>query len=798
VSTPPLDGLHVLDLSEGIAGAYGTKLLADLGADVVKVERPGGDPLRRWSARAALGAVPAPSEDSALFRYLHTSKRSVVAEGDDLLALAATADVVVQGQAGGVAFDTLQAEHPAAVLVSISPFGREGPRASWPATEHTLQGWSGSISSHGTMDRPPLAVGGRFGEWVAGTFAAVGALTAWGRARATGEGEHVDVSVFEGMVLTLATYPNLLHTGYPGTFGATFRWVMLPGVEPAADGWVGITTVTVQQWLDLLTMMGRDDVRADKELWTMVGRGLRTDDTNALVHSWTRQHTVDEIVELGAKARVPVAPVGNGDTLPRMAHLRARDLFVEHPGGGFVQPRPPLRLTASPGPPLTPAPDLGQHTEEVRAEAVSRRRAAAPSSGTGPAGTSERPLAGLKVLDFTAFWAGPFATAYLASMGADVVKVESVQRPDMLRFSSPLPPDTPVAWEKSGIFHANNLGKRSVTLDLTRPVGQDLARRLVAGADVVVENFTPRVMERFGLDYDALRAIRPDVVMLRMPAYGLDGPWRDRTGFAQTMEQLTGMAWVTGYPDGPPLIPGGLCDPLAGAHAVVALLAALEHRRRTGEGQLVEVAMVDVAANVTAEQVVERSAYGHLLEKDGNRGPVAAPQGVYRCAGDDRWVAVAVATDDQWRGLGTALGDPVWAADVALATAAGRRAAHDRIDQHLAEWCAPRSPEDAAATLLAHGVPAAPVVPAFRIDQDEQLLARGFYQELTHDEVGTHRYPGWPVRFSRGPHEWWPAPAPRLGQHNDEVLGERLGLTADELAALRADAVIGEEPLKTT
>src|SRR4029077_1610459 len=212
---------------------------------------------------------------------------------------------------------------------------------------------------------------------------------------------------------------------------------------------------------------------------------------------------------------------------------------------------------------------------------------------------------------------------------------------------------------------------RGITLDLSRPHGIALAKALIAKADVVVENFSPRVLDNLGLRYEDLARETPRLVMLRMPAFGLDGPWRDRTGFAQTMEQISGLAWVTGFADGPPVIPRGPCDPLAGMHAVLALLVALEHRRRTGEGQLVESTMVEAALNATADQVLERQAYGRLLGRDGNRGPVAAPQNLYACRGTEQWLALAVATDAQWSAFVEVLGRPAWALDPAFATHAG-------------------------------------------------------------------------------------------------------------------------------
>jgi crotonobetainyl-CoA:carnitine CoA-transferase CaiB-like acyl-CoA transferase len=281
--------------------------------------------------------------------------------------------------------------------------------------------------------------------------------------------------------------------------------------------------------------------------------------------------------------------------------------------------------------------------------------------------------------------------------------------------------------------------------------------------------------------------------MVRMPAFGLDGPWRDRAGFAMTVEQASGLAWITGYED-IPLVPRGPCDPIGGTHAVIALLVALEHRRRTGEGQLVEVALVEAALNAAAEQVVEYSAYGRLLAREVNRGPYAAPQGVYRCAGADEYLALAVVNDAQWQALCTLLGAPPWARDPALATAAGRRAAHDAIDARLEEWLSAQACDDAVQKLVDAGVPAHPLVNGHYLMPNPQLEQRRFFQRIHHPVTGESRYPGLPMAFSGLGPDLHRRPPPTLGQHNDEILGGELGLSAEELQDLRERKVIGERP----
>jgi crotonobetainyl-CoA:carnitine CoA-transferase CaiB-like acyl-CoA transferase len=705
------DDLRVVDSSTGIAGAYCAKLLTDLGADVVFGRAVNGDPL---------------------FTYLRTSQRHAA----DLEPWLTGADIVITNEPH--AYDAPHADPY--VTIVISALGHGGPDDRLDLPEEVLQARSGSLSAHGHADRPPLTVGGRLGEYIVGAYAALGGLTALRRGT---RGEVVDASMLEAIQMTYVTTPTLM-ARFPGGRKVSHRWVMIPGNEPAAAGrYVGITTITAQQWQALARVIGRDDMAADDELATMIGRYLRNAEVNGALHAYTEPHDADDIVAACVEARVPVAIVGNGAELPRNEQLVARNVFVKQPGASWIRPRAPFRFHAVADRPLAPTAAAGDPWGAPR-ERV--------QTGAGP-----RPLEGLRVLDFTAFWAGPHATAWLCAMGADVIKVEAVQRPDGIRFSAAVRPhEDPQFYEKSALFHFCNLGKRGITLDLSHPDGLALAKQLVERSDIVAENFTPQVMERFGLDWDTVHALNPRAVYLRMPAFGLDGPWRSRGGFAQTMEQLTGMAWVTGYEGGPPIIPGGPVDPMVGAHAALAVVAALEHRARTGAGQLVEVPLVEVATAVTAEQVIRYAIDGTLLGRRGEGG-------VYKCAGDDEWVAI------------------------------DRRSDPMSPDERSA-WCASRAPNAAAKEALAQGVPAAAMVPGFATLDDPQMRARGFFEAIVHEHVGEQHYPTWPVRLSGGPDQYWRGPAPTLGEHTQEVLRELLGVDDDELARLEAAHVIGTVP----
>ncbi|MCU1457255.1 MAG: L-carnitine dehydratase/bile acid-inducible protein [Actinomycetia bacterium] len=789
----PLEGLRVLDLTESLAGAYCTKLLVDGGAEVVKVERPAGDPMRSWWAS---GRGDPPPGTGALFEWLSASKLSVVADlGVDegratVRDLVAGSDVVVESfepgriEALGFGASDLRALHPGCMLVSISDFGRgvvpPAGVTGVAATELTLQSLSGSVHARGEPGRFPVLAGGRLGEWSTGLYAAVGVLVALRRAHAGGDAEHVDVSRLESMAVTLVGYAALGRSMRGASALPYQRAVEVPCVERAKDGWIGFATVTNAQWQSFAVMTGQLD-RVDGEWASLKYRLDHPEGSRPPITAWTSAHTVAEMLDLAADYRIPVAPVVGGADIADTEPFRSKGTFARPPTGRFLAPRPPYRFSKSILRPLGNAPALGAH----------QARAATGAQAPRSIPDAVQPFAGLRVVDFSAFWAVPYTTALLASLGADVVKVESTSHPDPMRFSSTAGIEDPLWYEKSAIYAAVNANKRGVTLALDTPEGRDLALRLVESADVVIENFTPRVMEQFGLDYPDFAAVRPDVVMVRVSAFGPDGPWRDRGGFAQTMEQITGMAWITGHADGPPLIPRGACDPISGMHALVATLMALEHRDRTGEGQLVEVSMVETAANVAAEIVIEASAYGRYLSRDGNHGPEGSPQGVYRCIGDDRWVALSVVDDDQWLRLRKALGDPEWGRDPALADVAGRRDRATEVDARLSDWTITRDPEAAAQTLLDHGVPAAVVMPADRIDEIPQLRARGFFIPVTHPVTGRHELPGWPFTFS-GMEGGWPGrPAPTLGQHNQEILGDELGLGADDLRDLEARGIIG-------
>jgi len=781
-----LGGLRVVELGCGLPASYATKLLALLGADVVKVEPTTGDPER------GRGPFPGDAVDrdsgGGLFRYLNADKRSV------LLDPAATADVGTLRRLVGEADVLVEALGPGGLealgltpdgigtplgIVRISPFGQTGPAADDPATGFTVMATGGWVSNHGIPGVPPVQTGGRLHDYTVGAYAACAALTTV-RAAAVGGGPAVaDLSAMEVMVSTLP-YPMLLHEtfmalGFP--IGEE-RYSTIPGIVRCADGWVGINALTGQHFQDICAMLGAPEFAPRQQEISWGGAPLA--EFFAAVAPWLDAHTVDEIVGLAQAFRIPAAPVGNGETLLRNPQLVARGFWTTEPGTDLVFPGPPWRLGATPAAARRRAPTL------VEAQATPAGFADPGPAPVGVGATAALPFAGLRVLDLGTFWAGPYVGMYLGAFGADVVKVESIQRPDGFRFSGAFPQEGEDWYDRAGVWQGTNLDKRDVTLDATRPDGIDLLRRLVAGADVVIENFSARVVEQFGLDYEGVRALRPDVIMLRMPGFGLDGPWRDYVGWAMGIEQASGMAQVTGFAD-TPMHPGGFADPMIAMHAATALQAALAHRERTGEGQMIEVAQLETACCLTADQPMDFQWNGRTATRIGNHDLRMAPQGVYRTS-DGEWVALTVRNDAAWRDLVEALGRPLWVTDD-FATAAGRQAGRDDLDQLLGEWFAERSADDALALLRPRGLAVGRVLRAPAMYDDPQLAARGYFVPLENPKTGVRRYPGWPMRFSfaAAPHRFGP---PTLGQHNAEVLGE-LGVGPADLARLEADGIVG-------
>ena len=797
----------VLDLSRSIAGAYAAKLLGDLGADVLKVEPPGGDPARHT------GPFPSDRPDpeaSAPFLYFNTSKRSVTvdvagAAGRARLAqLVGRYDVVVaDGPEGdlagaGVGLADLRGWNPDVILATISGFGSDGPHAGYQSTHLIACAVGGWADTCGLPDREPLQSGGRLTDTVGGAYAAVAMLGAIeARARRGAGGDHVDVSIQEAAI-TCALGPTMFYE-YRGMVGSrNSRFNTGPSYNvPCGRGYIGVNVLTEAQWETLCLFIGRPEMLDDPRFTDYHGRTAYAEEILEAIVAAFADRDAEDVFHDAQSWRLPFGTVVSPrQSLALVAHAE-REYFEEHEHdtlGSLRTPRIPFLMAATPSRPGRP-PRLGEHEAAVAAELAgpgglagrtSPRATPVARGGDDPAKAS--PLAGLRVVDMTMFQAGPMVTLMASDLGADVIKIEAVQRLDGWRGSGT---GGGRPWENSGLFNWVNRGKRGITLNLVDPRGPALVRRLVATADAVVENFTPRVMGNFGLGYESLRAITPDLVMLSMPGFGGTGSWHDYAAFAWTTEQMSTICHLTGYEDTGPLFTGTTCgDPLAGLMGAVALLGALHHRRLTGEGQHVDLSQVEACTSFMGDGLIEAQLTGRDPGRHGNRSATMAPHGIYPCR-DDRWVAVACRDDAEWRVLATemALEDDRRFADVA-----GRLAAAADLDALVAGWSVDQHAEDVMHRLQALGIPAGAVLNGPELLTDRHLDARGFFIPQERADIGIKQHLAEPFRLADTP---LPEArrAPYLGEFNREVLCDLLGVTDDEYAALERDHVIGTAPL---
>ncbi len=417
------------------------------------------------------------------------------------------------------------------------------------------------------------------------------------------------------------------------------------------------------------------------------------------------------------------------------------------------------------------------------------------------------PLEGIRICDFTWVWAGPYDTMLLAMMGAEVIKIESSQRPDVTRRAQQMAMQaaqqaaTQAAQQaasvdpqlaKSNEFGWLNLCKKSCTLNLRQSKGVELVKEIVKISDVVAENFSTGTMERLGLGYSLLREIKPDIIMISTSIPGRTGPRNYYTGYAVEAHALSGAAAFTGYPEGPPRHPGNnYGDLISATHGAFAVLAALYHRAKTGESQHIDLSMTEVMVNAMSQGVMDYVMNGRVLQRQGNRDDFMAPHGCYRCRGDDKWVAIAISNDSEWSAFCRAIGQPEWTKDERFADGYSRWANQKELDKLVGSWTKDYTPYEVMEILQRSGVAAGPSVNVEELVNDRQLRQRGFFIELEHPNPETEKglTSGAPWKLSALPDIVYER-APRTGEHNDYVFRELLGLSEEEVAQLKEEQVI--------
>ena len=398
-------------------------------------------------------------------------------------------------------------------------------------------------------------------------------------------------------------------------------------------------------------------------------------------------------------------------------------------------------------------------------------------------------LAGIRITDFTWAWAGPYCSKLLADMGAEVIKIEPAKQPDIGRLLPPFPENEP-GLNRSGRYNKRNRGKLGTTIDLTQERGIALVKEIIKVSDMVTENYSVRVMKKFGLDYEALKEIKPDIIYISLSAFGTTGPHKDYVAYGPNQAALSGVAYLTGYQGGPPVsLATALGDPTAGLNGAVAALAALHYRSQTGKGQHVDLSQTEMFTCLAAEAIMDYVMNGRVQTRNGNRDRIMAPHNLYRCRGEDKWVSISVATDEEWRDFCHAVGNPPWTNEERFGDQPSRWRHQEELDQLVEAWTITHTHYEVMEIMQQSGVAAMPVLNGEELFHDPHLRERGFLVEVDHPEVGRQTMPGVSMKLSESP-GFIRGHAPLLGEHNQFVFGELLGMTGEEIAALEQEGVI--------
>lgn len=820
-----LDGIRVLDLSDE-RGLLCGMMLADMGADVVCIEPANGSPARRKGP--FVGGSTGIGEDceSSLFWWSYArNKRSAVldletkAGLDAFLELTDRADILIESSlpgawaARGLGHEKLSRRNPGLITVSITPFGQNGPKASWPATDLTVLAAGGPLWLTGDHDRPPTRIRIPQAFNHAACEAATAALIALHERTRSGHGQHVDVSAQQAV--TIATQSDIVAarvdnpadrggSRYAG--GGVMGPVVFRFIYPAADGFVAVTHMfgsaiglATARMMECVFEDGFcDEAMRDRD-WPGYGALLASgaeplsewNKVKEAIAAWTTNKTKAELLELSMTRQLLIAPVTTASDALDSPQLHAREYFDkwERPDGrGLVRaPGPWAKLSRTPLRTSRRAPRLGEHTDEVLAEVASTPRLSA-SPDSPKASANRLPLEGLKILDFMWALAGPLATRTLADYGATVVRVESSKRFDTARTLRPSVPGADDR-EASMAFHGVNIGKRMITLDIANPESRDVILDLVRWSDVVCESFAPGTFKRLGFGYEALREVKPDLIMLSTSLMGQTGPLARFAGYGNLGASLGGFHELTGWADRPPAGPySAYTDYVAPRFSASALLAALLHRQRTGKGQYIDVAQAEVGIHFLAPAVLAASADGEIMSRAGNADENYAPHGCYPVEGTDRWIALAVENEESWRALCDELRTPEWAKDDRFANASARRDHANVLDVLLAERTAAWKGEDLEAALISRGIASHCVLDSAGLCADPQLLAREHFVDRETNGLRTV------VEASRSHLSRTPAHVgdviPTMGADNHWVLSELLGYDDEKIAQLAIEGVL--------
>lgn len=821
-----LGELTVVEFGEYVAVPYAGKLFSDLGADVIKLEPPAGDVARHIGPFVDDESSP---DNSEFFGYLNTGKRSVTVPPNGasrrrlLCDIIETYDVDLLLESSlsesGIDPKALDNKYPQLSVISLSGFGATGPWQEYDAPDFVAWAESGHMNKMGYPDSPPMRPRIKTADFWAGQACVISGVSAvLNRDIQDGNGQYVDVSKREAAVSTMDRFI----AGYSWS-GATSE--RSGGGYPKHDGQPasqtiyetkdGYISVRVKWDVFCTEFLDRPELADDERFSTRAARNENNEEVTQIIEEYTSQFGKWELFEKFQNGGIAAGITATPADVFEFDHLHEREFWQETPvpsGEVVTMPGFPFR----PGGPDQPvsmdrAPRLGEHTDEVYDSLgydesffveTAGRDDSAESIQSGDDSVSEadtteypvitRPLEGVKVLDFTWVYAGPHTTKYLAALGADVVKVESKQKPDSTRLSACYGMETHETASVSSSYNERNQGKRSMQLDLTNERGRELALELMKEADVVVENYSPDFMSRIDLDYDRIKEANPEIVYLSMPGMASSGPAKNYRAYGMTIQSMIGLDYLSGFPDDPPTTTGhSWPDPTAGYMGILSVLFGLYHREQTGEGLMIELPQFEMAASLMFKPLMEYANNDRIAERTADRDEdYRYVQGVYPAAGDDEWVVVGIETTEQWQALCGVIDRPELVADERFSSQSARLQHHDEIDAVLREWTSERSQEEVRDRLQTNGVPAGIVANERDLmDYDPQLRAREYFTTQQTAEVGERRFQGVPFKMSES-NVGFATRAPTFGEHTVDVLSDWLGYADAEIQELEEEKAL--------
>jgi crotonobetainyl-CoA:carnitine CoA-transferase CaiB-like acyl-CoA transferase len=799
----PFSNLKVLDFSADFAGSYCSKLLADFGASVKKIIYEG-----RGDRSASYGPFIddfRDSKSSAMFHYMNYNKEVIpVPEGTQLNEkLLLSADLLIEDFSSkdfnfcGLDLEKIRKLNPDILICSLTPFGRETEWVDKPWSDLTIQALTGMCSVNGEQGKAPLKEPGTESEFITGANAFVASVAALINRDVTGVSQGVNVSILKSVLHSYSPYLlAALHTRNPReqqSQGLHF------GLIPCKDGYVSLSVRHEPTWEHMWLFFGDPEFSENPKFDTAAKRRINEEELSEILLPILAQYSRKDLLHGLSPLRILVGIANSVSDLLEDEHLKARNAFInyESEGKSWQMPGPPFQMSLTPWKFESSATSEDFQIWEEPLE-LTNKTSKSLSALNKPKG----PLSGMRGIVLTQAWAGAYSTQLLSDLGMEIIQVESVTRIDPWRGGVPPrlaglypnsnPGDNP--WDRNALYNGVNRGKKAITLDLSHSEAKEVFMELVSISDVVVENFSGRVISNLGLDYESLRSVNPSVVMVRMPTYGTSGPYSNYPGNGGTTEPVSGMSFLMGYHDGPPVNSGIMhTDAYSGVLACGATITALRERLISGVGQEVDISQQEVSMTLLAEYIMEGSLSGESPGRQGNINRDYAPQGCY-LSKDSYWIAISVKTDRQWKSFCDSLMLDSLVTDEDYSTKEFRKMNAVRLDREISKKMGNCIASEVVGKLQAESVPCEVISTLLEAAENDDFYQMGLFEKIFHSESGNFYYPVPPWDFENNPRNAQ-EPAPTLGEHSEEIFSNLNGWSENEITRFKNLGLTGTDPL---